>query len=94
MQWIRFTHTQAKLVRQSTTYLLLDFCFRACLVNGNEIKIGDNVSVKLDDEKCAIGNVIELFENLDDDPHRAKIKWYFKHTELPERFQTSRFGQL
>ena len=50
--------------------------------------------VQLDDENYGVGLILQLFESVGDEPHRAKIKWYFKDEELPARFRSSKYIDL
>ena len=61
--------------------------YTSCCLNGITVSVGDDVTVKQDDENLAVGTVLEFFEDTSDDPHRAKVTWYYSWHELPKRFQ-------
>lgn len=53
------------------------------------IKVGDNVLVNQGSStnKYAVCEVLELFERLDDDPYRARVRWYYLYSELSKHHQ-------
>ena len=61
--------------------------FRSCSVNEHFINIGDNVLVKQCNGGFAVAKVIKLFEDVGENPFRAKIKWFYKYSEIPKKIR-------
>ena len=59
-------------------------------MNNISVSVKDNVLVQQAEEgdneekPPAIGQLLELYQSVGEDPNRAKIKWYFLHQELPK----------
>ncbi|XP_057298832.1 origin recognition complex subunit 1-like isoform X2 [Hydractinia symbiolongicarpus] len=63
--------------------------YKECMVDGTKISINDDVEVTQDSDKIAVGTVLELYQAMQENPHRAKIKWYFTIGEIPYRYRTN-----
>ncbi|XP_065680035.1 origin recognition complex subunit 1 isoform X2 [Hydra vulgaris] len=63
--------------------------YNSCLINDHLINIGDSVLVKQSDGGFAVGVLIKLFEDLSENPFRAKLKWYYKYSEIPKKIRAA-----
>ena len=62
---------------------------RSCSINGETVSVGDSVAVLMDnDNPVAVCELLELFEKFCDDPHRAKVSWYYRHSDLPTKIKS------
>eukprot|EP00111_Clytia_hemisphaerica_P019820 TCONS_00058448-protein len=68
--------------------------YRSCRVNGIVVTLNDNVLIKQgdddddEDKQPALGQLLELYESIGNDPNRAKVRWYFYHHEMPKSFRS------
>jgi len=64
--------------------------YRSCSIDGTIVSIGKNVCVKGDKDVNAVGELLELYNEskFEEDPHRARIKWYFRYSELTRKFKS------
>ncbi|XP_065657069.1 origin recognition complex subunit 1 isoform X4 [Hydra vulgaris] len=63
--------------------------YNSCSINDQLINIGDCVLVKQSDGGFAVGVLIKLFEDVGENPFRAKLKWYYKYSEIPKKVRTA-----
>ena len=59
---------------------------RKCKVDGMEVSVGDNVEIKLD-SNSAVAEIRELYETVGENPHRARIRWYYPFEDIPKKYK-------